>query len=116
MRCCFRARRDCNTQPIVTLGMPWSNALPCNYHFRELADHIVAELDKRGAKGFVAATPVVADGETMGMEGMRYSLPSRDVIADCIETMHEAYRADAMLCLGGCDKSLPASLMPIARG
>jgi len=63
----------------------------------------------------VFGTPVISDGETMGMEGMRYSLVSRDLIADCIEMMHEGYSADGLLTLGGCDKSIPGALMPIAR-
>lgn len=63
----------------------------------------------------LACTPAISDGETQGALGMRYSLISRDYIADCIEIMHEGYAADAMITLGGCDKTVPGSLMPIAR-
>lgn len=102
-------------KPIVTVACPWSTALPCNYHFRELGDAICDAVEEAGGKAFIFGTPVVADGEVQNMRGMRYSLASRDLIADCIETMHEAYQADAIISLGGCDKTLPASLMPLAR-
>lgn len=65
---------------------------------------------------FVSHQPVISDGQTMGTLGMRYSLVSRDVIADCIETMHEGYMADGMITLAGCDKTNAGVLMPIARG
>ena len=63
----------------------------------------------------LACTPAISDGETQGMLGMRYSLISRDYIADCIEVMHEGYAADAMITLGGCDKTVPGVLIPLAR-
>jgi dihydroxy-acid dehydratase len=103
-------------KPIITVANPWSTALPCNLHFRELGDIICNEIERRGGKAFTFGTPVVADGQVQGMVGMRYSLVSRDLIADCIETMHEAYQGDCIISLGGCDKTLPASLMPLARG
>jgi dihydroxy-acid dehydratase len=103
-------------KPIITVACPWTNATPCNNHFRELGDLVCAEVEAAGGKPFIFGTPVVTDGEAQGMEAMRYSLCSRDLIADCIETMHEAYRADAMITLSGCDKTQPATLMPIARG
>ena len=68
------------------------------------------------SQAFVFGTPVISDGQGQGNEGMRYSLPSRDLIADCIELMHEGYRCDAMLTLAGCDKTQPAAVMPIVRG
>ncbi|XP_064384932.1 dihydroxy-acid dehydratase-like isoform X1 [Halichondria panicea] len=102
-------------KPIITVVCPYSNALPCNNHFRELSDLVCAEVERRGGKPFVCGTPVVSDGETMGSDGMRYSLISRDWIADCVEIMHEAYAADAVIALGGCDKTVPGVLMPLAR-
>ena len=69
-----------------------------------------------GGKPFIHGTPVVADGEVQNTVGMKYSLVSRDLIADCIELMHDAYRADLLITIGGCDKSLPGTLMPLARG
>jgi dihydroxy-acid dehydratase len=103
------------TKPIVTVVCPYSNALPCNNHFCQLGKIVMDEVEKRGGKAFLCHTPVVSDGETMGTHGMKYSLISRDWIADCVEIMHEAYAADAVIGLGGCDKTVPGVLMPIAR-
>ena len=186
------------TKPVVTVGSPWSNALPCNFHVRDLADEICASLEVHGAKAFVCGTPVISDGMTNGSvsvvkhistyscllclivallivlpsfyflkrvdllttnlflclfvssslrflrflrflsfsfvcffdysfvfvnyclglskkDGMKYSLISREIIADCIETFHEGYMCDALITIGGCDKSTPAALMPIPR-
>ena len=102
-------------KPIITVGMPWSNALPCNNHLNEMADLVVDAVERAGGKAFVCGTPVISDGETQGTEGMRYSLVSREVIADCVEVMHEGYMADAMITLSGCDKTVPAALMAIPR-
>ncbi len=102
-------------KPIVTVACPATNATPCNAHIEELGKIIKKEVEKAGGKPFVFGTPVVTDGESMGMEGMKYSLVSRELIADCIETMQEAYASDATIALSGCDKTIPASLMPLAR-
>jgi len=102
-------------KPIVTVACPPSNATPCNDHIRDLGDILFQEIEGAGGKPFLFGTPVISDGETMGMEGMKYSLMSRDLIADCIETMHEGYAADGILTLSGCDKSIPGALMPILR-
>ncbi len=88
----------------------------CNLHHRAMGDELGAALEAAGAKAFVYGTPVISDGQGQGNEGMRYSLPSRDLIADCIELMHEGYRCDAMITLAGCDKTQPAAVMPIVRG
>lgn len=103
------------TKPVVTVAAPYSNIMPCNNQFRELADIIAEELEKRGAKANIAVVPVISDGQTQGCKAMRYSLVSRELITDCIELMHEGYHADACIALGGCDKSVPASVMPLAR-
>ncbi|MBI5905515.1 MAG: dihydroxy-acid dehydratase [Deltaproteobacteria bacterium] len=103
------------SRPIVTLACPFTNATPCNDHIRKLGDILSREIVAAGGKPFLFGTPVVSDGETMGMEGMKYSLMSRDLIADCVETMHEGYAADGIVTLSGCDKSIPGALMPILR-
>jgi dihydroxy-acid dehydratase len=103
------------TKPLITVACPYTNITPCNAHIRELGDIVSAEIEKIGGKSVLFGTPVVTDGETMGMEGMKYSLVSRELIADCIETMHEAYAADGALTLSGCDKTIPAALIPLAR-
>jgi dihydroxy-acid dehydratase len=102
-------------KPIVTVACPFTNATPCNDHIRRLGDILFREIVAAGGKPFLFGTPVISDGETMGMEGMKYSLMSRDLIADCIETMHEGYSADGIVTLSGCDKSIPGALMPILR-
>ena len=102
-------------KPIVTVACPFTNATPCNDHIRKLGDILFREIVAAGGKPFLFGTPVISDGETMGMEGMKYSLMSRDLIADCIETMHEGYAADGIVTLSGCDKSIPGALMPILR-
>lgn len=102
-------------KPIVTVACTYTNATPCNAHINALGDILQARIAEIGGKAFMFGTPVISDGETMGTLGMRYSLVSRDLIADCVETMHEGYLADAMLTIGGCDKSIPGALMPILR-
>lgn len=103
------------TKAIVTIAVTHTNATPCNAHIDKLGALIRASVEEDGAKAFVFGTPVIADGITMGSSGMRYSLVSRDLIADCIETMHEGYLAEGMVTLGGCDKTIPAALMGILR-
>lgn len=115
----FRAsgwKDDDFTKPIITIAAPYNNNMPCNNQFRDLADRIAEEIVKRGGVAHYCFTPVINDGMTNGTKAMRYSLVSREVITDCIETMHEGYYADACITLAGCDKSVPASVMPLARG
>lgn len=102
-------------KPLITVACPYTNATPCNAHIESLGKIVCDEVEKTGGKPIIFGTPVVTDGETMGTEGMKYSLVSRDLIADSIEMMHEAYLADGILTLSGCDKTIPAALMPIAR-
>lgn len=102
-------------KPIVTVVCPFTNATPCNAHILALGEIVTSEIEKQGGKPFMFGTPIVTDGESMGMEGMKYSLVSRDLIADCIETSHEAYSADGLIALCGCDKTIPAAAMGLAR-
>ncbi len=102
-------------KPLITVACPHTNVTPCNAHVKDLGDIVVSEVEKVGGKPIIFGTPVVTDGETMGSEGMKYSLVSRELIADCIEMMHEAYIADGILTLSGCDKTIPAALIPLAR-
>lgn len=102
-------------KPLVTVSAPYTDITPCNNHVIELGKIIEEEIEREGGKAYIFGTPVVTDGEAMGMEGMKYSLVSRDLIADCVETMTEAYRSDGVISLSGCDKTIPASLMPLAR-
>lgn len=102
-------------KPMITIAAPYSNSMPCNNQFRELADILAEEVERLGGKAHLAFTPVISDGQSQGARAMRYSLVSREHICDCIEIMHEGYHADAIITLGGCDKSVPAAVMPIAR-
>ncbi len=102
-------------KPIVGIGMPYTNITPCNDKVKEMSEIIAADLKKLDMNSYYMPAPVVTDGESMGTDGMKYSLPSRDLIADCLETMMEAYFCDAAINLCGCDKTIPASLMALAR-
>jgi len=102
-------------KPLILVGCPYSNITPCNAHIQKLGDILMKEVEKVGGKPIIFGTPVVTDGESMGMEGMKYSLVSRELISDCIETMCESYATDGAITLSGCDKTIPASLMPLAR-
>lgn len=102
-------------KPLIALAVPYTNGTPCNDHIRELGDLLHAEIEAAGGKAIIFGTPVVSDGISMGTEAMKYSLVSREVIADAIELMTEGYRVDAVITLSGCDKTIPAALMPIAR-
>ncbi len=102
-------------KPIIALAIPYTNGTPCNDHVRALGDLVQLEIERAGGKAIVFGTPVVSDGISMGTEAMKYSLVSREVIADSIELMTEGYRVDAVITLSGCDKTIPGALMPIAR-
>ena len=102
-------------KPLIALAVPYTNGTPCNDHIRALGDLVQLEIERAGGKAIVFGTPVVSDGISMGTEAMKYSLVSRDVIADSIELMTEGYRVDGVITLSGCDKTFPAALMPIAR-
>ena len=102
-------------KPLIAVACPYTNITPCNAHIQSLGEMAMKEIDKQNGKGIIFGTPVVTDGESMGMEGMKYSLVSRDLIADCIEMMTEAYATDGAFTLAGCDKTIPGALMPIFR-
>lgn len=103
-------------KPLITVAAPFTNASSCNHHFDQLTAALVEAIEEHGGKAYFSYPPVITDGMTMGAEGMKYSLPSRDLIANHIELMHEGYRGDAMITIGGCDKTQPGALMPIVRG
>ena len=102
-------------KPLIALAVPYTNGTPCNDHIAALGDIVQREIEAAGGKAIVFGTPVVSDGISMGTEAMKYSLVSREVIADSIELMTEGYRVDAVITLSGCDKTIPGVLMPIAR-
>ena len=103
------------TRPQVGIASTWSNLTPCNMHIDELARLAAAGVESRGAKPVTFATITVSDGISMGTPGMRYSLVSREVIADSIETVVGAQGFDGVVAIGGCDKNMPGCLMALAR-
>ncbi|MEL7448070.1 MAG: dihydroxy-acid dehydratase [Pseudomonadota bacterium] len=102
-------------RPQVGIASTWSNITPCNMHINELADRAAAGADAAGAKSLVFNTITVSDGISMGTPGMRYSLVSREVIADSIETVVGAEGFDGFVAIGGCDKNMPGCLIGMAR-
>jgi dihydroxy-acid dehydratase len=102
-------------KPQVGICSTWSQVTPCNMHIDRLAVAAAAGADGAGAKAVIFNTITVSDGISMGSEGMRYSLVSREVIADSIETVAGAEGFDGLVAIGGCDKNMPACAMAIAR-
>ena len=102
-------------KPIVGVANGHSTMNPCNAGIQVLVDRAIAALEEAGAKPQVFGFPTVTDGIGMGTEGMKYSLVSREVIADSIETAVNGQCMDGVLCVGGCDKNMPGAMMAIAR-
>ncbi|HVC02408.1 MAG TPA: dihydroxy-acid dehydratase [Steroidobacteraceae bacterium] len=102
-------------RPQVGIVSTWSNLTPCNMHIDELARIAASGVEAHGAKAITFGTITVSDGISMGTPGMRYSLVSREVIADSIETVAGAQGFDGLVALGGCDKNMPGCLMALAR-
>jgi dihydroxy-acid dehydratase len=102
-------------KPQIGVASTWANLTPCNMHIRELADEASAGVDAAGGKSVLFNTITVSDGISMGSPGMRYSLVSREVIADSIETVVAAEGFDGVVAIGGCDKNMPGCAMAIAR-
>jgi len=102
-------------KPIVGVANGHSNMNPCNAGIQPLVDRAMVALKEAGAMPQVFGTPTVTDGIGMGTEGMKYSLVSREVIADCIETSVNGQMMDGVLAVGGCDKNMPGAMMAIAR-
>jgi len=102
-------------KPQVAVCSAWSMVTPCNAHLDELGKMSVLGVDESGGKAVPFGTITVSDGISMGTPGMRYSLVSRDVIADSIETVVGAEGMDGLVAIGGCDKNMPACVMALAR-
>ena len=102
-------------KPQVGIASTWSMVTPCNMHINQLAEAAAQGANSSGCKSVIFNTITVSDGISMGTKGMRYSLVSREVIADSIETVVEGQGFDGLLAIGGCDKNMPGCLMAIAR-
>src|SRR3989454_2013176 len=102
-------------KPIVGVANGYSTLTPCNIGLNELAERATTALRDAGTMPQVFGTITVSDGISMGTEGMKYSLVSREVIADSIETVCQAQSVDGLLAVGGCDKNMPGAMIAIAR-
>jgi dihydroxy-acid dehydratase len=103
------------TKPLVGVANTWIEIGPCNYHLRELAEHVKDGIRAAGGTPLEFNTVSISDGITMGTEGMRASLVSREVIADSIELVTRGNLFDALVVLVGCDKTIPGGVMALAR-
>ena len=102
-------------KPQVGIASTWSMVTPCNMHIDKLAESASLGADSVGTKSVIFNTITVSDGISMGTKGMRYSLVSREVIADSIETVVGGQGFDGLITIGGCDKNMPACVMAMAR-
>ena len=102
-------------KPVVGIASTWSQVTPCNIHIDRLARESAAGADAAGGKAVIFNTITVSDGISMGTEGMKYSLVSREIIADSIEAVVGAEGMDGFVAIGGCDKNMPGCLMAMAR-
>jgi dihydroxy-acid dehydratase len=103
------------TKPQIGIASTWSMVTPCNMHINDLASVAAGGCDSAGGKGVIFNTITVSDGISMGTAGMRYSLISREVIADSIEAVTAAEGFDGLVTIGGCDKNMPGCVMAMAR-
>ena len=102
-------------KPQIGIASTWSMVTPCNMHINELAEAAAMGADEAGAKSVLFNTITVSDGISMGTPGMRYSLVSREVIADSIETVIGCQAYDGLVTIGGCDKNMPGCMIALAR-
>ena len=102
-------------KPQVGIASTWSMVTPCNMHINKLADEAEKGVNSAGGKGVIFNTITISDGISMGSEGMKYSLVSREVIADSIETVVGCQGFDGVVAIGGCDKNMPGCIIGLSR-
>jgi dihydroxy-acid dehydratase len=102
-------------KPMIGVANGHSTITPCNSGLQKLADIVIQTIKAEGANPQVFGTPTISDGMSMGTEGMKYSLISREVIADCIETVVNGQWLDGCVVIGGCDKNMPGGMIAMAR-
>jgi dihydroxy-acid dehydratase len=102
-------------KPMIGVANGHSTITPCNSGLQRLADAAVAGIEAAGGNAQVFGTPTISDGMAMGTEGMKYSLVSREVIADCVETCVQGQWMDGVVVIGGCDKNMPGGMMGMLR-
>ncbi len=103
------------SKPQIGIASTWSMVTPCNMHINQLADNAAQGVDNAGGKAVVFNTITISDGISMGTEGMKYSLVSREVIADSIETVTGCQGFDGVVAIGGCDKNMPGCMIALSR-
>ncbi len=108
-------KKDDFKKPVIGIASTWSMVTPCNAHIDQLAREAEAGANRAGGKAIIFNTITVSDGISMGSEGMKYSLVSREVIADSIETVVGCEGMDGFVAIGGCDKNMPGALIAMAR-
>ena len=106
---------DALSRPTIGIANTWTEAMPCNFHLRGLAEHVKEGVRAAGGTPMEFNTVAISDGITMGTQGMKASLVSREVIADSIELMARGYQFDAIVALCACDKTIPGCAMALAR-
>src|SRR5881628_3931557 len=102
-------------KPLIGVGHSWIETMPCNYNHRRLTEKVKAGIRAAGGTPMEFNTIAVSDGVSMGTEGMKASLVSREVIADSVELVVRGHLLDAMVTISGCDKTIPAMVMAMAR-
>src|SRR6186713_2047923 len=102
-------------KPIIGVAKTWIEIGPCNYHLRTLAEHVKEGIRQAGGTPMEFNTVSISDGITMGSQGMKTSLISRDLIADSIELVARGNLFDGLIALSGCDKTIPGTIMALAR-
>ncbi len=102
-------------KPIIGIANTWTEIGPCNFHLRQVADAVKQGIREAGGTPMEFNTVTISDGITMGTEGMKASLISREVIADSIELVTRGNSFDGLVCIAGCDKNMPAAIMALAR-
>ncbi len=107
--------REDLSKPIIGIANTWTEIGPCNFHLRDIAEAVKQGIREAGGTPMEFNTVTISDGITMGTEGMKASLISREVIADSIELVTRGNSFDGLVCIAGCDKNMPAAIMALAR-
>src|SRR5438552_6409406 len=108
-------KREDFSKPLIGVASTWSMVTPCNMHINQLAREAEAGANTAGGKAIIFDTITISDGISMGTEGMKYSLVSREVIADSIEAVVGCEGMDGFVAIGGCEKNMPGRLIALAR-
>lgn len=103
------------SRPLIGIANTWIELMPCNYHLRGISEHVKAGVRAAGGTPVEFNTIAISDGISMGTEGMRTSLISREIIADSIELVARGYQLDGIVAISGCDKTIPGTVMALAR-